>query len=447
MNKLKLIIQREFIAKVRNKSFIIMTFLSPLLVIAMGALVVYLMKKNDETIKKIAYIDNSTIFNKDDFKDTKTFKYEDFTKEGIEKTKEKVKNGDFYGVVFIPKKDNLEVLAKNVEFYSKNSPSLEIITTIESNIEKKLHHLKLESFNIDIEKLNASKINADMKLYNFSGDDSSDLTPEKSSKLSSGLKMGFGILAGYLLMMFVIVYGQSVMRSVIEEKTSRIIEVIVSSVKPFQLMMGKIIGNAMAGLLQFLIWGVLMFVLSVILSSFFGINVMETQAVGTPEQMEMMKNATSNEVVEIIQEILKLPLVSMFLLFIFYFLGGYLLYSSLYAAIGAAVDNEADSQQFMTPIVMPLVLAVYVGFTAVIKDPNGPVSVAFSHIPLTSPIVMLMRYPFGVAWWEVALSMAILLVTFVCTVWLAAKIYRVGILSYGKKPTYKDLIKWIRYKG
>ncbi len=447
MNKLKLIIQREFIAKVRNKSFLIMTFLSPLLVVAMGALVVYLMKKNDETIKKIAYIDNSEIFNKKDFKDSKTFKYEDFTKLGIEKSKEKVKNGDVYGVVFIPKKDSLEVLAKNVEFYSKNSPSLDIIKTIENKIEKKLRHLKLRSFDIDIEKLNASNINADMKLFNFSGDDSSGLNPEKSSKLSSGLKMGFGVLAGYLLMMFVIVYGQSVMRSVIEEKTSRIIEVIVSSVKPFQLMMGKIIGNAMAGLLQFLIWGILMLILSVALSSFFGINVMDTQSVGTPEQMEAMKNATSNEVVEVVQEILKLPLLSMFLLFIFYFLGGYLLYSSLYAAIGAAVDNEADSQQFMTPIVMPLVLAVYVGFTAVIKDPSGPVSVAFSHIPLTSPIVMLMRYPFGVAWWEVSLSMAILLVTFVCIVWLAAKIYRVGILSYGKKPTYKDLIKWVRYKG
>ncbi len=446
MNKLKLIIQREFIAKIRNKSFLIMTFLSPLLVVGMIALVVYLKKKNDETIKRIIYIDNSKIFDEYDFIDTETFKYEDFTKLGIKNAKEEVKIGGSYGFIFIPKKDSLEVLAKSIEFYSKNSPSLDIIETIESNIEKKLHRLKLKSLDIDIEKLNASKIDTNMKLYNFSGDDSS-ATPEKSSKLSSGLKMGFGLLAGYFLMMFVIVYGQSVMRSVIEEKTSRIIEVIVSSVKPFQLMMGKIIGNAMAGLLQFLIWGILMFVLSIALSSFFGINVMETQAIGTPEQMEMMKNTTSNEVVEIYQEILKLPLISMFLLFIIYFLGGYLLYSSFYAAIGAAVDNEADSQQFMTPIIMPLVLAVYVGFTAVIKDPNGSVSVIFSHIPLTSPIVMLMRYPFGVAWWEIVLSMSTLLVTFVCVVWLAAKIYRVGILSYGKKPTYKDLIKWVKYKG
>ncbi len=438
MNKLKLIITREFIAKVRNKSFLIMTFLSPLLVIAMGVLIAYLYKKNDEKIKTIAYVDNSKRFTKDDFRDTQTINYLDYTNLGIEKAKEKVKTEDYYGVIYIPKKDSLEVLAKSIEFYSEETPSVDMIKVIESRIETKFRHLKLASFHIDIDKIEASKINADLKLFNFSG--------EKSSKLSSALKMGFGAFAGYLLMMFVIIYGQSVMRSVIEEKTSRIIEVIVSSVKPFQLMMGKIVGNALAGLLQFIIWGVLMLVLSLVVSYVFGINLMESQ-IGSPEHIEMVKNSMSGEIANLVQEVLNLPLISMFILFIFYFIGGYLLYSSLYAAIGAAVDNEADSQQFMTPIIMPLVLAIYVGFTAVIKDPNGPVSVVFSHIPLTSPIVMLMRYPFGVAWWEIALSMFSLVLTFVFMVWLAAKIYRIGILSYGKKPTYKDLLKWLTTKN
>lgn len=441
MNKLTLIIKREFIAKVRNKSFLIMTFLSPLLMIGMGALVFFLMKKNDEKIKKIAYVDESKIFTKEDFKDSKNVQYLDYTELGIEKTKKKVEEGNYYGAFYIPKKDSLEVLAKSIQFYSEDSPNVEIISSIESKIDTKLKNLKLASFNIDIKKIKASKIRTDIKLFNFSG--------EKSSKLGSILKMGFGAIAGYLLMMFVIIYGSSVMRSVIEEKTTRIIEVIVSSVKPFQLMLGKIIGNASAGLLQFLIWGILIVIFSLVASTFFGVNSMEIQTSGmTPEQLETIQQMQEGDKIQtLFTEISKLPWVSMFFLFIFYFIAGYMLYSSLFAAIGAAVDNETDSQQFMTPIMIPLMLAVYVGFTSVMKDPHGPVATIFSYIPLTSPIVMLMRYPFGVAWWEVLISMSLLILTFTGVVWLAAKIYRVGILSYGKKPTYKDLIKWIRYKG
>ncbi|PHO01526.1 hypothetical protein CSC82_23170 [Rhodobacteraceae bacterium 4F10] len=277
-------------------------------------------------------------------------------------------------------------------------------------------------------------------MLNFSG--------EKSSKLINGLKIGVGAIAGYLLMMFVMIYGTSVMRSVIEEKTSRIIEVIVSSVKPFQLMLGKIIGNASAGLLQFFIWGILFLVFSLVASSFFGVDMMEMQSAKvSPEQMEAIQQTATNKGEMIVQEIFRLPLVKMFFLFIFYFLGGYMLYSSLFAAVGAAVDNETDTQQFMMPIMLPLILAVYVGFATVINDPHGPVSVIFSYIPFTSPIVMLMRIPFGVAWWEIAISMLLLILTFMVIVWIAAKIYRVGILMYGKKPTYKDLWKWIRYNG
>ncbi|WNW01722.1 ABC transporter permease [Tenacibaculum sp. HL-MS23] len=440
MSRLRLIIEREFIAKVRNKSFIMMTFLSPLLMIGMGALVFFLMKKNDEKVKKIVYVDESGLFSKDIFKDSKTVKYEDFTALGIEESKKKVEDGDYYGALYIPEIDSLEVLANSIEFFSKDSPSMSIMGNLESKVDKTLQNEKLTKFGIDLAQIKASKMSTDIKMFNFSG--------EKSSKLINGLKIAMGGLAGYLLMMFVMIYGTSVMRSVIEEKTSRIIEIIVSSVKPFQLMLGKIIGNASAGLLQFFIWGILLLIFSLVASSVFGVDMVEMQSAKVPaEQMEAMQKAAGGKGEMIIQEILRLPLLKMFFLFIFYFLGGYMLYSSLFAAVGAAVDNETDTQQFMMPIMLPLILGVYVGFATVMNDPHGPVSVIFSYIPFTSPIVMLMRIPFGVAWWEIAISMLILILTFMLIVWFAAKIYRVGILMYGKKPTYKDLWKWIRYNG
>ncbi|WP_158840823.1 ABC transporter permease [Polaribacter sp. L3A8] len=441
MSKLKLIIQREFIAKVRNKSFIMMTFLSPLLMLGMGALVYFLMKKNDEKVKEIVYVDNSKMFSKDDFKDTETIHYLDYTALGVDETKKKVEEGNYYGALIIPKQDSLELLAKSIEFYSTDSPGMSVIGSLENKIETKIRNEKLNDFGIDLEKIKASKINTDIKMFNFSG--------EESSKLINGLKIGIGAVAGYLLMMFVIIYGNSVMRSVIEEKTSRIIEIIVSSVKPFQLMLGKIIGNASAGLLQFFIWGIILFVITTVASSVFGVDVVEMQTARVPaEQMEAVKAATGGrEMQMIMQEVLRLPILKMFVLFIFYFLGGFMLYSSLFAAVGAAVDNETDTQQFMLPIMLPLMLGIYVGFATVMNDPHGSIAILFSYIPFTSPIVMLMRVPFGVSWYELAISMALLLVTFVFMVWLAAKIYRVGILMYGKKPTYKDLYKWLKYKG
>ena len=318
---------------------------------------------------------------------------------------------------------------------------MSVMGSLENKIGTKIRNEKLNDFGIDLEKIEASKINTTIKMFNFSG--------EESSKLINGLKIGVGAIAGYLLMMFVMIYGTSVMRSVIEEKTSRIIEIIVSSVKPFQLMLGKILGNASAGLLQFLIWGIILSIVYTVASSVFGIDVVEMQTARVPaEQMDAIKKATEGDKGQmIVQEIFKLPILKMFVLFIFYFLGGFMLYSSLFAAVGAAVDNETDTQQFMMPIMLPLILGVYVGFATVINDPHGSIAVLFSHIPFTSPIVMLMRVPFGVSWYELILSMALLLVTFVFMVWLAAKIYRVGILMYGKKPTYKDLYKWIKYKG
>ena len=234
------------------------------------------------------------------------------------------------------------------------------------------------------------------------------------------------------------------MRSVIEEKTSRIIEIIISSVKPFQLMMGKIIGNSLAGILQFVIWALVGGILFFVVTNYFGLQMGASSAV-TGDMAVNVPTDGMQKLQMYLLEIAQLPLGTLFASLLIYFIGGYFLYSSFYAAIGAAVDSETDSQQFLLPIIMPLMLGVYIGFFTVINDPHGTVATIFSFIPLTSPIVMLMRIPFGVPIWQLILSIAILYASFGLVVWMAAKIYRIGILMHGKKPTWKELYKWLKY--
>ena len=437
MKKLKLIIKREFIAKVRNKTFIIMTLLSPLLMIGMIALVAFLTKSSIEKKSVIAYVDESGFFLENNLKDSNTIHFENLTSLGLKEAKVLVSESSQEGLLFFPKNQDINQLAENIQFFSEESPGMITISALESIIEKTLQNKKMLQLNIDVKKLEKSKVNVDIALSNFSG--------KKSSKLINGIKIGLGMGAGYMIMLFIIVYGAMVMRSVIEEKTSRIIEIIISSVQPFQLMLGKILGVAAAGLTQFFIWGILLF-LGLFISSFvFGIDLSGNigPAQISAEQMEIIAQQSKGQ--SILSEMLNLPLLSMFILFVVYFLGGYLLYSSIYAAIGAAVDNETDSQQFMLPVIMPLMIAVYVGFATVINDPNGNIATIFSMIPFTSPIVMLMRVPFGVPWWQILISLLILFITFLGVVWVAAKIYRVGILMYGKKVTYRELYRWLKY--
>ena len=232
------------------------------------------------------------------------------------------------------------------------------------------------------------------------------------------------------------------MRSVIEEKTNRIIEVIISSVKPVQLLMGKIIGTSLAGVTQFVMWLILGGIMMLIFSTVFGVDLVGAQMAQQQEVLEQVDMNFQMQVAEVFQS---LPLGNLVVAFFVFFIGGYLLYSSLYAAIGAAVDNETDTQQFMMPIIMPLILAVYVGGFTVLEDPHGTVATVFSYIPFTSPVVMLMRIPFGVPIWQQLISVVILYITFTGTVWFASKIYRVGILMYGKKPSYKEIFKWLKY--
>ena len=435
MDKLKLIIKREFFAKVKNKSFIVMTILSPLMVVGLFLLIIFLNEKNAEEIRTIAYVDESQKFS-DAFDDSDAVKYVDLTSMGIEEAREKTKEL-YYGLLVIPKSDSLNELSNGITFFSNDTPSLTVLSSIESKLEKKITNLKIAQLQIDVDKIKSIETKVTIDAENFSG--------EKSSKIGSLLRMAAGGGFGYLIFMFIIIYGTSVMRSVIEEKTSRIIEVIISSVKPFQLMMGKIIGNAMAGILQFIIWMVIGGILLFAITLYFGVDEVNSSSVQmAPEMVQQMQQSSSSDLQLVLLEIKNLPILTMFFSFIIYFLGGYLIYSSIYAAIGAAVDSETDTQQFMMPVLMPLVIAIYVGFS-VIENPHGPIAVAFSLFPLTSPIVMLMRIPFGVPWWQLITSITLLIITFIGMVWFAAKIYRVGILMYGKKPSYKEIFKWLKY--
>ena len=436
MNHLPLIIKREYLTKVRNKSFVIMTFVSPLIMIALIAVVSYLSQLNNDKKRTISILDESG-FVSDVFENTENTTYIKLKGVNLDDAKISVKEQEHYGLLYIGN-GNVDAISNSVKFFSEDSPSLTVISSLENKLEQKLKDTKLIANGLDKEEINASRTNINISQESFSG--------EKSSKIDNILKLAFGGIAGYLLFMFIIIYGNMIMRSVIEEKTSRIIEIIISSVKPVQLMMGKIIGTSLAGVTQFVIWAILGSIMMVVLSLIFNIDLMSAQT----QQQEIMQQAIQspgieNEIKLAFESFRNLPMTNLVIAFIFFFIGGYLLYSSLYAAIGAAVDNETDTQQFMLPILMPLILAVYVGIFTVIEDPHGTVSTVFSFIPFTSPVVMLMRIPFGVPLWQQGLSLVILIGTFTFTVWFAAKIYRVGILMYGKKPTYKELFKWLKY--
>ena len=438
MNHLGLIIKREYLTKVKNRSFLIMTVLSPLIMIALIAVVAYLTQLNNDKQRVISVLDESGIV-KDVFEDTENTTYKILNNISIEDAITQVKDNNEYGLLHISKSNSLEdKYGLQTKFFSEESPAFSIVSSMENKLGKRLENLKLRDYGVDPESINASKTSIDIIQESFSG--------ETSSKTGTYMKLFFGGLAGYLLFMFIIIYGNMIMRSVIEEKTSRIIEIIISSVKPVQLMLGKIIGTSLAGITQFVIWIILGGVAMTIVSAIFGIDMAQMQ---TPQQElidQAMADPNANAKIQMLfSEFASLPIANLLIMFVLFFIGGYLLYSSLYAAIGAAVDNETDTQQFMLPILMPLILAVYVGIFTVIEDPHGTVSTVFSFIPFTSPVVMLMRIPFGVPLWQQLVSLLLLVGTFTFTVWFAAKIYRVGILMYGKKPTYKDLFKWLKY--
>lgn len=436
MNHLSLIIKREYLTKVRNKSFIIMTFLTPVIMMALIALVAYLTNLNNEKVREVVVIDQSGLFDTH-FTDRENLHFSYLQTDDLEATKDSIAQTDAYGLLYIPNTTSIDQLVKSITFYSEDSPSLSVMMDIERIMEKEINTLKLQEEGLDAAFIADLRVDVDTNLETFQG--------EETSKLGSGLKLIFGGVAGYLLFMFIIIYGNMIMRSVIEEKTSRIVEVIVSSVKPVKLLLGKILGTSLAGVSQFMVWVLLLVVLSSILSGVFGIETGPSGGQVALEQAQAQAGEGANMIGNLMMEINNLPMLNLVIMFLLFFVGGYLLYASLYAAIGAAVDSETDTQQFILPILMPLILAVYVGFFTVIEDPHGTVSQVFSYIPFTSPVVMLMRIPFGVPIYQQVLSVIILFATFMGTVWFAAKIYRVGILMYGKKVSYKELFKWLKY--
>lgn len=445
MNKLPLIIKREYLAKVRNKSFVIMTFLSPILMVGMVVLVAYLAKLNDNEKRVISVLNESDYFSKD-FISTESTGYIHFTDIDLKAAKDSTAGLGLYGLLYIPKEGDLEKVASQSYFYSKEAASTHVLAGLEDIFQDRLHQRKLQKLGVSTKDYAQLGDTFEINTSTFEG--------EHNLKGINEIKAFIGGAFGYLIMMFIIIYGGFVMRSVIEEKTSRIIEVIISSVKPFQLMLGKIIGTSLAGITQFTIWIISASLLLVVASFVFEIDPasLNTTADLTAEMGVNVETPipSSSQMMEYAKELYKIPWVMLIIFFFIYFILGYLIYSSIYAAIGAAVDNETDTQQFIFPIILPLMLAIYVGFFSVFSNPHGPIAVGFSLFPLTSPIVMLMRLPNGIGdggvpIWQVVTSIVLLIGTFIGIVWLAAKIYRIGILMYGKKPSYKELFKWLRY--
>ena len=435
MNKVLLIIQREYLTRVKKKSFLLMTFLVPALIIAMYALIAYLSVNGADKATEVQVYDESGIFTSE-FKNTETVSFSAGKTSFAEAKKEAATNEEGF-ILHIPK--DIEQLSK-VELYSKKKVGLSTLSTINNQLEEILRNKQLKDAGIDAKTL--ATIKPDISI------DSKELTAEGEKDSSAGAAYAIGFAAAILIYMSLFIYGSQVMRGVIEEKTSRIVEVVISSVKPFQLMMGKIIGIGLVGLTQFTLW----IVLSTTLVGTAGkillkdkVNTVKTELV-EGKQNKAIAEASNNPALTVINAVKTLNLPYIFACFLVYFLGGYLIYSALFAAVGSAVDNETETQQFMLPITLPLLFTYIMSFSFIINNPDSSLSFWLSIIPFTSPIAMMVRLPFGVPDWQLALSMVLLIGGFILTTWIAAKIYRVGILMYGKKASYKELAKWLFYK-
>jgi len=420
MRKIWLIIQREYLVRVRKKSFIIMTLVAPLLMVALMIVPTYLAEESQE-LRSIAIEENGFEFT-NQLENTEFLHFTKIPTKEAKLLKENFAESPYYALLYIEE--------DNFTLYSNQQISLSVSNGIENQLEKIIEHQKLKAAGIDLTVLeNAeSKVEITTKIISEDGN-----TTNSQAEAS----MGIGFICGILIYIFIFMYGTMVMRGVIEEKTSRIVEVIISSVKPFQLMMGKILGVALVGLTQFVLWILLTIAIaSVAELMFMDASSMTTELNSTQQSILLseLSNLTGG-----------INLMQIFVSFIFYFLAGYLMYSSLFAAVGSAVDAEADTQQFVLPITIPLILA-FILIQPIMENPDGPLAFWMSIIPFTSPVIMMVRLPFGVANWELALSMCVLILSFVLTTYLAGKIYRTGILMYGKKASYKELWKWLSYK-
>ncbi len=425
MSKIFLIIQREFLSRVQKKSFLLTTILVPLIFPAIFGVIFYFMEREEKAgeIRTILVLDETNDFN---LTGDDTFSYTEVTGD-LEQAKTAYEESDAYGLLYIPPYE-LEN-PSGFAFYARSATSLSIKSKINNRVEDMIRERKMAEYAVDQEILDKLRTNVDVTTY--------DVSEGQEKESNQNLSFGIGYITGFLIYIFMFAYGGQVMQGVIEEKSNKIVEVIISTVKPFQLMMGKILGVASVGLFQVLIWVVLMGVLFTGILGFFGVDM--------SQNMAEAQNLSQNDAQEVMSLINQIPFTRVILTFIFYFLGGYLLYGALFAAVGSAVDTPSEAQQFMFPIMIPLIAGI-IGMTSIIQNPEGGVSFWLSIIPFTSPIAMMGRIGYGVPAWELALSMALLILGFLGTTWLAGRIYRIGILMHGTKVNYKVLAKWIRMK-
>jgi len=442
MNKIKLIIAREYLTRVKKKSFIIITLLAPVLMASLFVVPVVITKMTLDSQKQMNVLvidDNEFFINKLGENSNITFTYRSGV---IDDFKKEVFTGKFDAVLHILKSN----AALRGNLYFENDPPSRFVPDLESQLDKQLFDkLLMDTFNIESKQFEAYKKTTQSTITSIKIDEQGN---EKRS--FAWISKIVGIFAGIIIYFFIFMCAQQVLRGVLEEKTNRIIEVLISSVKPMQLMLGKIVGVAMVGLTQFVAWIVLTFILIMsaqfILPHFLDINpVMIENAVQLSEDtVNAQQLFSQNSLIEQIQDYFNFSFTSLLLCFLFYFIFGYLIYASLYAAVGAAVDQETDSQQFLLPVTIPLILTIML-VMPISETPNGSLALWMSMIPLTSPVAMLIRLPAGVPLQELLISMGLCVLFFFFCVWVAAKIYRIGILTYGKKSTWKDLGKWLKY--
>ena len=460
MSKIGQIIEREYTSRVRKKSFIILTFLTPLLIVAMIAVPLLLSMIKGSDVKKVAITDTTGNYVKR-LESNSQYQFVP-TEESFSTYKQKaMEDKDIYAYLVI--EGNLNTDSGKVALYSQKQVEMDLKSMVVKQLETFAREDKIASYNIPGLKKIIEESNPSIDINTIKWEDDGS---EKES--SSELAMAIGMICTMIIYIFIFVYGAMVMNGVIEEKTNRIVEIIISSVKPYELMMGKIIGIAMVGLTQVLLWIIIIASFLGIATSFLGNEIspdkmagitegiVNTQTMSVPGQnintadmpalASQQQKPANSEFIETIQMIKNLNLAELTIWFILFFLGGYLLYASLFAAVGSAIDSQEDAQQFTMPLTIPVLFALYAGIYSA-SNPDGPLAFWCSMIPFTSPIVMMVRIPFGVPFWQLLLSYGLLVVTFLLTTKLASKIYRTGILMYGKKVTYKELFKWLTYKN
>ncbi|MGD1844253.1 MAG: ABC transporter permease [Salibacteraceae bacterium] len=453
MNKIGLIIRREYFTRVRKRSFLIMTLLGPLLIAGFFGVVIWLSLAESED-QKMLVADEGGVYQSLSKIDNDVLKV-DYAEIGLDEARMLFKESNYTSLLWIPFKSEDDIKVKKVKLLFKKQPSQRIQRDLENRMESILERLIIRQMvaesQIDssvVEGFRRASSSVIIDLVKFDSDGG-----EKKVNNADAVP---GFVFGILIYLFVMLFGVQVMRGVIEEKTNRIVEVIISSVRPFTLMLGKIAGVWLVSLTQFALWIILSGVLSVLVSTaivganYDGAEVAAQYQQMTPEMAKQMSAEVGQAPAlegKIIQQISETPWTKLILLFMFYFSGGYLLYAAMFAAVGSAVDSETDTQQFMLPVTLPLMLGYIVSFI-VIENPDGPAAFWFSIIPFTSPIVMMVRESMAnVPGWELGLSMFLLVATFLTMTWVAGRIYRTGILMYGKKTNYRELLKWVTYKG